>query len=116
MIFYGLGNLSFHTGHGGRQHGDWLGMLVRAACGRNGIEDVAVRFPADHYVLIDDKVRILAAIKQAWGKRVTTIFPRQGHYALDVKEVAKYPAPDLKVERIEQLLDLAPAAMVDAAR
>ena len=43
-IFYGLGNLSFHTGHGGRQHGDWLGMMVRASCGRNGIEDVAFRF------------------------------------------------------------------------
>ena len=43
-IFYGLGNLSFHTGHGGRQHGDWLGMLVRASCGRNGIDDVAFRF------------------------------------------------------------------------
>jgi len=43
-IFYGLGNLSFHTGHGGRQHGDWLGMLARAAVGRNGIEDVRFRF------------------------------------------------------------------------
>ncbi len=43
-IFYGLGNLSFHTGHGGRAHGDWLGMLVRAAVGRNGIEDVRFRF------------------------------------------------------------------------
>ncbi len=43
-IFYGLGNLSFHTGHGGRQHGDWLGMVVRAACGRDGIEDVAFQF------------------------------------------------------------------------
>ena len=43
-IFYGLGNLSFHTGHGGRQHGDWLGMLVRADVGRNGIEDVRFRF------------------------------------------------------------------------
>jgi FMN phosphatase YigB (HAD superfamily) len=80
------------------------------------LEDLEARFPADHYVLIDDKVRILAAIKQAWGKRVTTIFPRQGHYALDEKEVAKYPPPDLKVERIEQLLDYAPAAMVEAAR
>jgi FMN phosphatase YigB (HAD superfamily) len=80
------------------------------------LEDLEARFPADHYVLIDDKVRILAAIKQAWGKRVTTIFPCQGHYALDVKEVAKYPAPDLKVERIERLLDFAPSAMVAAAR
>ena len=80
------------------------------------LDDLTARFPADHYVLIDDKVRILAAIKQAWGARVTTIFPRQGHYALDLNEVAKYPPPDLKVERIGQLLDYAPAAMVDAAR
>jgi poly-gamma-glutamate synthesis protein (capsule biosynthesis protein) len=43
-IFYGLGNLSFHTGHGGRQHGDWLGMLARADVGRNGIEGVGFRF------------------------------------------------------------------------
>jgi poly-gamma-glutamate synthesis protein (capsule biosynthesis protein) len=43
-IFYGLGNLSFHTGHGGRAHGDWLGMLVRAAAGRDGIADVTFRF------------------------------------------------------------------------
>ena len=42
-IFYGLGNLSFDTGHGGRKHGDWLGMLVRAAVGRNGIEEVGFR-------------------------------------------------------------------------
>ena len=80
------------------------------------LEDIAARFPADHYVLIDDKVRILATIKQAWGARVTTVFPRQGHYALDAKEVAKYPAPDLTVERIGALVKYAPAALVDAAR
>ena len=45
------------------------------------LEDVARRYPAAHYALIDDKVRILAAVKRAWGDRVTTIFPRQGHYA-----------------------------------
>jgi hypothetical protein len=50
-------------------------------------------------VLIDDKVRILAATKQAWDVCVTTIFPSQGHHAHDEKEVAKYPPPDLKVER-----------------
>lgn len=80
------------------------------------LDDIAMRFPADHYVLIDDKVRILAAIKQVWGARVTTVFPRQGHYARDAVEVAKYPAPDLTVERIGQLLGYAPAALVDAAR
>jgi FMN phosphatase YigB (HAD superfamily) len=80
------------------------------------LDDITARFPADHYVLVDDKVRILAAIKQAWGSRVTTIFPRQGHYAHDEKEVARHPAPDLKVERIGHLVDYAPEAMAAAAR
>ena len=45
------------------------------------LEDVQRRFPAKHYVLVDDKLRILTAVKNAWGNRVTTVFPRQGHYA-----------------------------------
>lgn len=69
------------------------------------LEDVAKRYPADHYVLIDDKVRILRAVKKVWGPRVTTVFPKQGHYANDEKEMAKYPAPDVSVERIDQLMD-----------
>ena len=68
--------------------------------------DVATRYPAHHYVLVDDKVRILAAVKQAWGSHVTTVFPRQGHYALDREAIAKYPAPDVTVERISDLLDV----------
>ena len=71
----------------------------------NELEDVEARYPADHYVLIDDKVRILDAVKKAWGARVTTVFPRQGHYAADAKETAKYPTPDVTVDRIDQLLD-----------
>src|SRR5262249_36289587 len=54
------------------------------------LDDIAERYPAEHFVLIDDKVRILAAFKQAWNSRVTTVFPRQGHYATDHKELAKY--------------------------
>ena len=69
------------------------------------LDDIAARYPAAHYVFIDDKVRILSAIKQVWGERVTTVFPRQGHYALDQNEVAKYPAPDVTIERIGALLD-----------
>jgi FMN phosphatase YigB (HAD superfamily) len=69
------------------------------------LDDVEARYPADHYVMFDDKVRILHALKKAWGERVTTVFPRQGHYASDAKEVAKYPAPDVTVDRIDQLLD-----------
>ena len=70
------------------------------------LEDVERRYPAERYVLVDDKVRILAAVKEVWGDRVTTIFPRQGHYALDEKLVAEYPAPDVTVERIGDVLDL----------
>src|SRR5262249_44291626 len=64
------------------------------------LDDVEKRFPADHYVLIDDKVRILTAVKKVWGAGVTTIFPRQGHYALDAKNVQGYPTPDITLERI----------------
>ncbi len=70
------------------------------------LDDIAARYPADHYVFIDDKVRILTAVKKIWGERVTTVFPRQGHYALDQREVAKYPAPDVMIERIGAMLEL----------
>jgi hypothetical protein len=69
------------------------------------LDDVKKRYPADHYVLIDDKVRILDAVKKTWGANVTTVFPKQGHYAADVKEVAKYMTPDVTVDRIDQLRD-----------
>ena len=64
------------------------------------LDDVEAKYPADHYVLIDDKVRLLAAIKQHRGTRVTTIFPRQGHYAHDAALVAQFPKPDITIERI----------------
>lgn len=67
------------------------------------LDDVEKKYPASHYVMVDDKVRILAAIKKHWGDRVTTVFPRQGHYALDAAEVAKYPKPDITLERIGEL-------------
>lgn len=71
------------------------------------LHDVERRYPANKYVLVDDKVRILAAIKQQWGDRVTTVFPRQGHYALDAAAVAKFPAPDITIERIGEMLTIA---------
>jgi FMN phosphatase YigB (HAD superfamily) len=67
------------------------------------LDDVEAKFPAERYVMVDDKVRILAAIKQHWGARVTTVFPRQGHYALDAAQVAHYPKPDITIERIGEL-------------
>ncbi len=69
------------------------------------LDDVERRYPAEHYVLVDDKVRILAAVKEVWGDRLTTVFPKQGHYAFDTKEIAKYPAADITVERIGDMLD-----------
>jgi len=67
------------------------------------LEDVEAKYPAAHYVMVDDKVRLLAAIKKYWEARVTTVFPRQGHYALDAALVAQYPKPDITLERIGEL-------------
>ena len=64
------------------------------------LDDVEAKYPAKHYVMVDDKVRLLSAIKEKWGKRVTTVFPRQGHYALDAELVAQFPQPDITIERI----------------
>src|SRR5689334_3434007 len=58
---------------------------------------VQKRYPAEHYVMVDDKLRILDAMKQAWGARLTTIFPRQGHYALDPKQTAGYRNADVTI-------------------
>lgn len=79
------------------------------------LHDVEAKYPAEHYVMVDDKVRILAALKKYWGARVTTIFPRQGHYALDAKLVAQYTKPDITLERIGQLKEYSLAEMVAAA-
>jgi FMN phosphatase YigB (HAD superfamily) len=70
------------------------------------LDDVERRYPAQHYVLVDDKIRILTAIKTIWGKKVTTVFPKQGHYAMDEKEVAKYPKADISIDRIGDISDL----------
>jgi beta-phosphoglucomutase-like phosphatase (HAD superfamily) len=68
--------------------------------------EVERRFPARRYVVVDDKLRILAAVKAAWGERVTTVFPRQGHYARDLEAIAGYPPADVTVERVADLLAL----------
>jgi FMN phosphatase YigB (HAD superfamily) len=79
------------------------------------LDDVVRRYPADHYVLVDDKLRILTAVKQAWGDRVTSVFPRQGHYAHDPKALATYPPADVSVERIGDLLSYDLPALLAAA-
>jgi len=77
------------------------------------LEDIAQRYPADHYVLIDDKLRILSAIKAVWAERVTTVFVRQGHYAHDEHAISGYRPADYSIERIGDLMkiDLPAAAL-----
>lgn len=76
------------------------------------LADVERRYPARHYVLVDDKIRILTAIKEVWKERVTTVFPKQGHYAFDKKEVAKYPPADIEIGRIGDLPDCGPEELM----
>jgi FMN phosphatase YigB (HAD superfamily) len=80
--------------------------------------DVERRYPADHYVMVDDKLRILAAMKRVWRDRLTTVFPRQGHYALDPCTTSMYPQADLTIERIGDVCDLDIVALMrpDSAR
>jgi FMN phosphatase YigB (HAD superfamily) len=72
-------------------------------------------FPARHYVMIDDKLRLLAAIKGHWGDRVTTVFPRQGHYANDANILLEYPAADISIDKIGELTEYDLKALVGSA-
>lgn len=67
------------------------------------LDEVERAYPARHYVMTDDKPHILAAMKKAWGGRLTTVFARQGHYALDPASVEQYPRPQITVEKISDL-------------
>jgi FMN phosphatase YigB (HAD superfamily) len=78
------------------------------------LADVARLVPARHYIMVDDKLRILAAMKRAWRSRLTTVFVRQGHYALDATLSAAWPPADLTIERIGDLLNCDPAAFLNA--
>ncbi len=79
------------------------------------LDSVQRRYPARHYVMVDDKLRVLAAMKQDMRDRLTTVFPRQGHYALDPANIAAYPAADLSVERIGELVDIEIGALLGPA-
>jgi FMN phosphatase YigB (HAD superfamily) len=70
------------------------------------LDEVERLYPAERYVMIDDKLRILAAMKTVWGDRLTSVFPRQGHYALDPANVGAYPPADITVEGIGDVLGL----------
>ncbi|MGO8899436.1 MAG: HAD family hydrolase [Isosphaeraceae bacterium] len=78
------------------------------------LDDVQRRCPARHYVMVDDKLRILTAMKKIWGERLTTVWPRQGHYALDLKTVAAYPPADLTVEFVGDLVNYGLTALLGA--
>ncbi|MFN8523763.1 MAG: HAD family hydrolase [Chloroflexota bacterium] len=80
------------------------------------LADVQRRHPADHYILVDDKLRILDAVKRAWGDRVTTVFPRQGHYANDPAVLANHPPADISIDRIGDLLAYEREALLAASR
>lgn len=90
-----------HAGLGNVADGDVLVYIHK----EEALDDVERRFPAKHYVLVDDKLRILDAAKKIWRDRVTTVLPRQGQYAHDAKVLAALPPPDVTIERIGELLD-----------
>ncbi len=80
------------------------------------LDKVERLYPADHYVMLDDKLRILTAMKKVWGERLTTIFVRQGHYAHEPDLASKYPPADLAIDHIGELQELDPARIVAAGR
>jgi len=80
------------------------------------LERIVELYPARHYVMIDDKLRILTAMKAGWGNRITTVFPRQGRYALDPEITAAYPAADITIGRIGDLTGYDAAALTGGFR
>jgi FMN phosphatase YigB (HAD superfamily) len=78
------------------------------------LEDVERQYPATHYVMVDDKPPILAAMKQIWGKRLTTVFPHQGHYARASRTMGDYPRADSSIEHIAELLNFSYSDFVSA--
>jgi FMN phosphatase YigB (HAD superfamily) len=81
------------------------------------LNEVERRYPAGHYVMVDDKLRILATMKKAWGGgRLTTVWPRQGHYALAPQAIATHPPADLTIERIGDLVNFDFSTFLGASR
>jgi FMN phosphatase YigB (HAD superfamily) len=101
-----------HAGLGKVANGDVLVYIHK----EEALEDVERRFPAAHYVLVDDKLRILDAVKTLWRERVTTVLPRQGQYAHDAKLLSALPPADVTIERIGDLLDYDLARLPAAAK
>lgn len=80
------------------------------------LNDVEQFYPARHYIMVDDKLRILTAMKKVWGDRLTTVWPRQGHYALDPQAAATYPPADLSIERVGDLVGYGLAPLLSGAK
>jgi len=68
------------------------------------LDEIQRRYPAAHYVMVDDKLRILTSMKKIWGERLTTVLPGQGHFALNAQTLGTYPAADISIKRIGDLL------------
>ncbi len=79
------------------------------------LDAVQRNYPARHYVMVDDKLRVLAAMKATMREHLTTVFPRQGHYALDRTNVAAYPPADISVDHIGDLVDIDVHLLLDHA-
>ncbi|HME44713.1 MAG TPA: hypothetical protein VKF36_16605 [Syntrophorhabdales bacterium] len=79
------------------------------------LADIEWHYPARRYVMVDDKLRVLTAMKAIWADRLTTVFPRQGHYALDRKNTATYPPADIIIDSIGDLVKYDVGALLDAA-
>jgi FMN phosphatase YigB (HAD superfamily) len=80
------------------------------------LDDVMQRYPARRYVMVDDKLRILTAMKEILRDRITTVFPRQGRYALDTKNLSAYPPADMAIEHIGDLLNYDISAFLKSDR
>jgi FMN phosphatase YigB (HAD superfamily) len=80
------------------------------------LDDVEERYPARHYVMMDDKLHILGKMKVLWGQRLTTVFVQQGHYAHDERILATAPPADLAVGRIDELTGFDLTTLLTAAR
>ena len=80
------------------------------------LDAIEQHYPARRYIMVDDKLRILATMKKVWGERLTTVFPRQGHYALDPENGAAYPSADITIEHIGELADVDFASLSSPSR
>ncbi len=80
------------------------------------LADVERHYPARRYLMVDDKLRILTGMKKVWDGRLTTVFPRQGHYAADLESIASYPPADVTIERIGDLVHYDMSTLLGAER